>query len=152
MLLSVIIIIIIVAMYRSQSVCTLSIIIIKYQCPETTRKPCDRSHACICNSKPFVQSENLFSHISIDHVLLDFWCALNELKINLSENGFSSKSGIFFMYHRDGYVQKDIIVFRFRFFFGFDFFSDFHCSYPVLNIASFESRVLKFGCFRGYKG
>ena len=26
---------------------------------------------------------------------LDFWCASNELKINLSKNGFSLKSGFF---------------------------------------------------------
>ena len=104
MLLNVITIIIIVAIYRSQFVYTLSTIIIKHQYPKTTLRPYDRSHIYIYNSKHFVQSENLSPHISTDHVLLDFWCALNELKINLSKNGFSSKSGIFFMYHRDGYV------------------------------------------------
>ena len=115
-------------MYRSQCVCTLSIIIIKHQCPKTILKSCNRSHACIYNSKYFVQSENLFPYIFTDRVLFDFWCALDNLQINLLENDFSSKSGIFCMRHCDGYVQKDIVVSKkkkkkkIRFLFGFSLF------------------------------
>ena len=106
----VIIIIITVAMHRSQFTYTLSIIIAKHQYPETTFTglTIDRMHAYICiyNSKYFIQSENSFSYIFIDYMLLDFWCAFDMLKIKCSENDFSSKSGTFSMYHRDGYVLK----------------------------------------------
>ena len=95
----VIIIMIIVAMHRSQFTCTLSVTIAKHQYPKTTLTglAVDRIHAYICiyNSKYFIQSENSFSHIFIDHMLLDFWCAFDILKIKSSENGFSSKSGNF---------------------------------------------------------
>ena len=80
----------------------------------------------------------LFSYISSDYVLLDFWCAFDMLKIYFLKNDFSSKNGIFCMNHRGGYVQKDIIVFKKKIRFPF---SDFHYFYPILNIASFESRV-----------
>ena len=113
----------------------------------------DRMHICICicSSEYFVQSENKPPHIFIDHMSLDFWCASDELKINLSENGFFSKSGIFCMRHRGGYVQKDIVVFKKKKNQKIRFpFSDFHCSYPVLNIANFESRVSNLGGYRAF--
>ena len=60
----------------------------------------------------FYSIEILSSHIFFNRVLFDFWCAFNMLKMNFSENDFSSKSGIFCMNHRGEYVQKDIIVFK----------------------------------------
>ena len=54
-------------------------------------------YICIYNSKYFVQSKNKLSHIFIDYVLIDFWYASDKLKINLSKNDFSLKSGIFFI-------------------------------------------------------
>ena len=51
------------------------------------------------------------------------------------------------MKHRDGYVQKDIVVFKKK---KKKNRSDFHCSYPVLDIASFESRVSNLDDYRAF--
>ena len=72
MLLKVIIVIIIIAIYRSQFIYILSTIIVKHQYLKTIRKSYDRSHTYIYNSKYFIQSENLFSHIFINRILFDF--------------------------------------------------------------------------------
>ena len=117
--------------------CTLSIIIAKHQYLGTTLTDlaADGMHTCmcICNSEYFIQSENSPSHISIDHVLFDFWCASDMLKIKCSENGFSSKNGKFLCIIVANMCQKDIIVFRFRF---------------SLFLLGFEHREFRISCFK----
>ena len=64
----------------------------------------------------------------------------------MSENGFSLKSEFFYMRHRDEYVQKNIIVFKKK----LKKNSNFHCFYPVLNIANFGFRVSNMGDNRAF--
>ena len=63
------------------------------------------------------------------------------------ETDFSSKSEIFCIKHRGEDVQKDIVVFKKKIRFPF---SDFHCFYPVLNIANFESYMSNLGDYRAF--
>ena len=122
---------------NTPSICTLSAIIAKHQYPKTTLTGLTTDDIytcmCICSSEYFIQSENSPSHISIDHVLLDFWCAPDMLKIKCSKNGFSSKNGKFLCIIVTDMCQKDIIVFRFRF---------------SLFLPGFEHREFRISCFK----